>query len=49
VIAIVGEDLGAVVPAIHRVVDQTVVGGARKTFHDAHVEVKCRLESRKRN
>jgi hypothetical protein len=37
VIVIVGEDIGAVVTAVYCVVDQIVVGGARKTSHDAHV------------
>jgi hypothetical protein len=47
VIAIVGEDVGPVVPAIHRVVDQTVGSGARKSSHDAHVSATRGRESRK--
>jgi hypothetical protein len=49
VIAIAGEVVGSVVPVVHRVVDQAVVGGARKTSHDAQVGAKCELESRKMN
>jgi len=30
---IVGEDVGAVLPAVHRAEDQTVVGGAEKKYH----------------
>jgi len=48
-IAIAGEDVGAVVPAVHRVVNQTVVGGPRKTSHDAQVTAIGGLASRKMN